>query len=173
MLNRYKLMLYLGITLLLISIVPLIISTNINKTSITGKSYSYHGIGSTHSLYVYLYGNDTFKLSINVAPPNVSGLLNISIVHVTGSSKYTISIPFNNSRIPVVKFTAGEPGVYKVTIQFIDVKNSSNLGVDVLAESVSGNRDGYRLYYMFLSSLISLIGLSSLAIYLVLSVMRR
>ncbi len=171
--SKRKLILYSSITLLLASIIPLIIGINIDKTSTMSKPYSYHGVGPTHSFYVYLYGNDTLKLSVNVASHEVNGLLNISIIHVSSSNKYTTTIPLNSTRIPIVKFTAEKPGIHKIVVQFVGIENKSSLGVNVLIECLSGSRGGYRLYYVFLFLLASLTGLSMLAIYITLNIVRR
>jgi len=161
-----KYVLYISITLLLLSTVFLIVSVNITRVDVVGKMYTYQDIDITHSFYVYLYGNDTLKLRINLDQYDISKSLLINITHLSSNTMYTTLIPLVGSNIPLVTFTADKPGLYKVTILLQGVEHQYRL--KAVIEGIVGEREGYKTYYSGLSMLFGLFGLASLTTYFIL-----
>ena len=143
-----------AVLLIMLSIMFSVIAFNLPKTHGYVKEQDFTVSEKVFRTSVYLYGNDSLKISI--IPK--SGARRIVIVNISHLNEVKIaSLDLNKRRI-VLKFIADKPGMYNISIIFPDIDNTTSEHY-IKLEAIGGNKNGYELRYIDYSMFFLIIGL--------------
>ncbi len=148
-----------AVLLIMLSLMFSIIAFNLPKTHGYVKEQDFSVPGKVFRTSVYLYGNDSLKISI--IPKN--GTRGIVIVNISHLDEVKVARLVLNKRRAILRFIADKPGMYNVSMIFLDTGNTTSEHY-VKLEAVGGNKNGYELCYIVYSMLFLTIGLVILSI---------